>query len=75
MLRNEHATLKKNHLKMIFVKNQSFFPNFVHLLNDMISFVIGVGFKVDAEKYITRFRFGINYNVIFSLQVRTCLRF
>lgn len=60
---------------MIFVKTRSFFPNFVHLLNEMISLVIGVGFKVDAEKYITRFRFGINYNVIFSLQVRTCLRF
>lgn len=46
-------------------------PNFVHLHNEMMSLVIGVCFKVDAEKYITRFSFGINYNVkiIFSIMM------
>lgn len=55
---------------MIFAKKIGRFPpNFVHLHNEMVSLVIGVGFKVDAEKYITRFSFGINYNVkiIFSI--------
>lgn len=52
---------------MIFVKNWLFFFNFVYLLNEMIFLVIGVGFKVDVEKYIICFRFGINYNVIFFL--------
>lgn len=56
---------------MIFAKKSVVPPpaNFVHLHNEMMSLVIGVGFKVDAEKYITRFSFGINYNVkiIFSI--------
>lgn len=29
----------------------------------MMFLVIGVGFKVDVEKYIICFSFGINYNV------------
>lgn len=38
----------------------------------MVSLVIGVGFKVDAEKYITFFSFGINYNVKIILKSDKC---